>query len=263
MVGLGVSALAANSLAAVGMYYSDAYVDSRWVDVTSAVETQHYGDAWGDTYGSTSTPSFYAGTYTFSASSQSAASPQSIVGTGGYATANSLLDFQFSSSGFTVKGGGTSTGLRGSDATASSITADLLASLSFNFMAPLDDVSYDMTITGTTTASARTTLFLRISEVTDTSSTDFVYVNRTTSNTLANSQTINVAATLTPGSYYSFDLYALPAVTVTGAQPGPFSRTSEVDVTTTFTAIPEPTALTVIAGGSVLTMRRKRERVVR
>ena len=64
---------------------------------------------------------------------------------------------------------------------------------------------------------------------------------------------------LSAGSFYVFDLYANPNAPYADATFfDQFSATSQFNLIGTF--VPEPTALFLMLGGAVLTLRRRRER---
>lgn len=261
LLSAGVACVQAN----VGVYYINTYVDSRWLETTASVQTTHQGAAYGDLYGSTSSPTYLAGTWAFDETSSSAATPQTVVGTGGYATSDSYLDLGVSPTGFTLHGGGDVTAFRGADATAQSISADLVSYTQFNFRIPANDVAHEMHITGFADAASRSGLFFRIAEMPDdlSSTSNLVYINRTSSNSIAyHSEWDDEVFTLSPGHIYVVDFYADPAATVTAASSGPFTRHSELNITATFVPIPEPGVAAILLGSSALLLRREPRRRV-
>lgn len=255
--------VAAQAQASVGMYYVETYLDSRWLDTTSSVQTEHAGYGAADQWGSISSPTYYPGTYAFSDLSSSAANPQSVIGTGGYSTADSFLNLQFGSTGFSLYGGGDVTGLMGSGATAQSVTADLVSYVSLNFGIPQAAAPVNMSISGVATAFPGTDLLFRMAEFTPTGSLiqTMLLVDHTSADMTSFSQTWDKALfALTPGNLYSMDLYALPSATVGGSSLGPVALTSEINIVGTFDPIPEPGTMAILLGSAALLMPRARRR---
>lgn len=253
------SVFAGSASAAVGVYYIDAYLDTLWEQGT----TQNYGPQYADAFGSEITPSFLSGTFTFDHVS-SVAAPESVVGIGGYATADSWLDASISGTGFSMTGGGTTALQRGTGSVAQAITTDLIAYLSFNFIVPAGGEPQIMTLSGTAIADSQTNLFLRISELSDGGSTqsDFVYLNRTSAN-LTNyvDSWDDETFLIVPGNYYVFDFWAQPLFTSAPSTSGAQGGTSEINLTATFAdapGVPEPASLFVLAGGMLVLLRRRR-----
>ena len=268
VAGLSIAGLQSHADAAVGIYYVGASVDSMWAYQRGADSVQSPGVSPSTTFGSTSGGAYLSGTWGFDNTSSidaPAGIPGFRLGAAGMANGLGTLTASVSSDGFSVSGRGygevayDATPTTGTD--ADTLYAGGTAMLSFNFAIPSGGSDYTLRMaTGTASADDDTIIMVRLAGTDGLGQVTTLIDFQTDGTQIADSDSwTGQDYVLSAGSFYVFDLYANPNAPYADATfPDQFFATSQFNLIGTF--VPEPTALFLMLGGAVLTLRRRRER---